>query len=54
MLRSHHCREVESNLVFTLSAITAFSFAHHVPSPLLLVVSHMSQSYTRTSPSQNS
>ena len=41
MLTSHHCREVESNLVtnlFTLSAITAFSFAHHIPSPLLLVM----------------
>ena len=38
VLTSHHCREAESNLVFTLSAITAFSFAHHIPSPLLLVM----------------
>ena len=37
-LTSPHCREVESNLLYTLSAITAFSFAHHIPSPLLLVM----------------
>ena len=54
MLTSHHCREVESNLVFTLSAITAFSFVHHIPSPLLLVMCFTCPNPTRTSPSQNS
>ena len=38
MLTPHHCREVESNLLYTLSAITASSFAHHILSPLLLVM----------------
>ena len=41
MLTFHHCREVESNLLYTLSAITAVSFAHHIPSPLLLVMCFM-------------
>ena len=30
VLTSHHSREVKSNLLYTLSAITAFSFAHHI------------------------
>ena len=38
MLTSHHCREVESNLLYTLSVITAFSFAHPIPSPLFLAM----------------
>ena len=38
VLPSHHSTEVESNLVVVLFAITAFFFAHHTPSLLLLVI----------------
>ena len=38
VLTSHHSTEADNNLAMALFAITAFLFARHIPSPLLLVM----------------